>query len=317
MNCYRDALIALAEGLMSETDPRVVEANLQKAEAEARAAQAAARKAETEADALDSTTAKHARDAQNMQAAAEAEQKAAAARQQQLAALIPDLSKTKDSTLDVAKEGPALRGSALTFGALEEAAKAIASQLSPSTGGWRLLVTSEQDLATPDATYHEVIQGFLQLIKAAETILGEPAPGRAAFAPLPEMGALVATAVPQVLSLLSAERSLVSSAVTVTDLAAAAAVSGALQVMHGDKVGVMHDDFRLMVPGMVYEKSDEVATKRQELIARKISLSESKAQLESQLVEAKSQEQQAAKALTDAEESKSVSQDLIPRQRSA
>jgi hypothetical protein len=280
----------------------------QKAEADARAADAAARKAETEAADLESATGQQARDAKNLQAVAEAEQKAAAARQQELSALIPDFSKVKESTLE-SKDGPAIRGSALTFGALADAAKAIAAHIEPPAegAGWRVLITSDQDLASADALYQEVTLGLSQLANAATELLPQTtvesvdSVETAAVVPVP---AALAAAVPHILSLLSAERSLTTASVSVTDLAAATAVAGALEAKGGDRVVVVHDDFRLIFPGRIQTASTLVATKRQELVARKIAITDRKGAIDAELAIAKAEEKDAENALADADQKK-------------
>lgn len=103
-----DAMTQEDKGAPPAPDPIVEKAQRDKAIADARTAEAAARKAELEADDLESVSGQQAREAKNKQALAEAEQKAALARQQVVAALVPDLSKVKDSTLTVGKDGPAI-----------------------------------------------------------------------------------------------------------------------------------------------------------------------------------------------------------------
>ena len=75
---------------------------------------------------------------------------------------------------------------------------------------------------------------------------------------------------PQVLSLLSAKRTLSGAAATVSDLAAAAAVVGALTGKKGQGHSYVHDDFRLMRGTGVYASTSRVSAQRQELIGRKL-----------------------------------------------
>jgi len=289
----------------ADVDPRTKQALIEEAEAKARQAEAAARKAEVELADLESATGRQARDAKNLQAIAEAEQKASAARQLELSALIPDLSKVKDGTLEVGKDGPAIRGSALTFGALAEAATAIAAGIKPPAGAkWRILTTSDQDLASADALYQEVTLGLDQLASAVDALLKKTkttveSVGTAAAAPVV---AALAAAVPSVLSLLSAKRSLTTAAVTITDLAAAAAVAGALVRQQGDHILVFHDDFRLVLPGRLQVATTLVATKRQDLVAEKIALTDRKTAIDADLANAKEEKRVAEKALADADE---------------
>lgn len=232
------------------------EAELRKAEADAKAAEAGARKAEAEARAAE------------------------------LSALIPDLSKVRDSTLTVGAEGPAIGGSVLTFGALANAAKTVVDAMKLSEkAGWRVLVTSDPDLASGDAVHLDVTSGLASLTTLTDELLAKPAPepgggGPPAFA-AEVMGApmlaAVATAVPQVLSLLSAQRSVATAAVTVTDLAAAAAVAGELVRRPGMAGHVVHDDFRLVQDGRVKRALTDLEAKRRLLLARKLHLASLKA----------------------------------------
>lgn len=321
-----------------ELDPQELEALIKKTQADARAAEAAAdqaeataRKAEAEAADLVSPSGQLARDARNLQTAAEAEQKTAAARQLQVSALIPDLSKVKDSTLDVGKDGPAIAASSLTFGAIADAAEAIAAQIDPLGANSRVLVTSDHDLATQDFHYQEVLQGLTQLADAAAALLPwtvvetvktderkEPDPNEdilknlnlrlfaaptiaaGAAAAVPVLSA-VAAAVPHVLSLLSAERSVTTTAITPTDLAAAAAVSGALESEGREGVTVIHDDFRLVIPGQIHDMITLVATKRQALVGQKLDLADCKSAIDAELTVAKAQEKDAEQAVRDAD----------------
>jgi hypothetical protein len=287
----------------AEADAVAAQHAAQKAEADTRAADAAARKAETEADDLESPTGAQARDAKNRQSIAEAEQKEAAARQQALSALIPDFSKVKDSSLEVSTQGPAIGGAALTFGALADVAKAIAAQIMPPAedNAWRVLVTSDPDLASADASYQEVALGLAQLATAADELLPEATVDSVETAGLVPVLAAVAAAVPSVLSLLSAERSVATAPVTISDLAAATAVAGALKAQTGDRVVVVHDDFRLVVPGRIQTASTLVATKRHELVATKLALADRKGAIDAELAIAKADEKDAEKAVADAD----------------
>jgi len=303
---------------MSEKSERVpteeeLEAILQKAQADARAAEAAARKAEAEARKaeaeaadLDSPSGQRARDGKNLQAVAEAEQKAAAARHSSITALVPDLSSVKESTLEVSKGEAAIAAGSLTFGALSSAAQEIAGyigRMAAPTGGWNILVTSEQDLASPDSLYQEVMSGLADLNKAADSLLKHTAPTADVFEVAPLLPILSA-ALPHVLSLLSAERSVTTGPITVTDLAAATAVAGALEGSLGNKIAVVHDDFRLAREGRPKTQSAELAAKRNELMVRKLVLSDQKTLSDAELVSAKDHLKDAEKALADADKTK-------------
>ena len=98
----------------------------------------------------------------------------------------------------------------------------------------------------------------------------------------------IASAVPAVLSLLSGHRTLSTTAVTPSDLAAAAAVAGAMKA-EASATMVAHDDFRLVPGGGVYTLSGTVSLKRQQLVARKIGLGDMKNNLEAELATAKAE----------------------------
>jgi hypothetical protein len=86
----------------------------------------------------------------------------------------------------------------------------------------------------------------------------------------------VASAVPAALSLLTAHRTLSTSADTVDSFAAAAAAAGELIYGRVD-YEVFHDDFRLLsTAGAVQDKVSSLADKRQELVALKITLEQAK-----------------------------------------
>lgn len=79
--------------------------------------------------------------------------------------------------------------------------------------------------------------------------------------------------IPAVLSLFAAQRSIRTAAVTVTDLAAATAVAGAIR---SQTVTVVHDDFRLVHGNTVYTMAKELDRKRQQLVGQKVTLEDQK-----------------------------------------
>jgi hypothetical protein len=263
-------------------DPDTLKAQLAKAQADAvkaaadaRAAEVAARKAEREEAERSSAAALNRREAIRDKQAAEAGKDAGAARQAEIAALIPDFSKVDRGSLDV-KGDQALFGSALGTRALDHAAKTIATivigRMTPKDT-WKVLVSSEVDLASADASYVDVTTGLDELIKAAEKLLAQTKPTEpGAIKPqgLPLIGALAA-AVPGVLSLFSSHRTVTTTKMTIGNVAAAAAVAGALkgQVETGT---VAHDQFRLVPTGDVRAKLDTLAERRRQLTARKVEL---------------------------------------------
>jgi hypothetical protein len=284
-----------------------VEAEAAKAEAEAAKAKADAAKAEAEVADHDSPLAKQSREAASRKEIAAADKDAADARVSQLKSLIPDFGAVKDSTVEINKDGPPLFGSVLTFGALNRAAKSISDKIQQRSGStptaWRIFVTSDPDLASSDSIYQDVTTGFDQLKEAADKLLEQTDPQLETagyVAPL-DIAAALASAVPGVLSLLSAHRSLTTASVTVNDLAATAAVAGALKDDPAASPWVIvHDDFQLVPAGGIYATSAVVSTKRQELIGRKLVIGERKsgfdADLEKALAAKKAKEREIADA---------------------
>jgi hypothetical protein len=101
-----------------------------------------------------------------------------------------------------------------------------------------------------------------------------------------EAAGAVASAIPAVLSLLSAHRTLSSAAVTASDLAAVAAVAGAMRTQ---STTIVHDDFRLVPGGGVYTLAANASAKRQELAAQKIALGDKKSEFAAEFAQAKAE----------------------------
>jgi hypothetical protein len=293
------------EARKNEAEVVKAEAESQKAAAEAARAQAEAAKAAAEARTAEAKIAADsaAAEANARKIIAEADKDAAAARQAQLSALIPDLGAVKESTLEV-KEGPPLYSTVLTFGALRGVASKIAdtigAKLPTDNTPCRVLLTAEPDLASADAVFQDVSTGLGQLKTAAKVLLdqiaGEPRRDMAAFG-AGDVVAALAGAVPAVLSMFSSKRTLSSAAVTVGDLAATAAVAGALKQTTGNNVTIVHDDFRL-VPGTgVYQSSGELNAERLKLVGVRLTLSDQKRQADTDLVTKKAEEKELESAL--------------------
>jgi hypothetical protein len=248
-------------------------------------------------------------------AQAEADLEAAKARREQLAGLIPDLSQVTGKTLEV-KEGPPLRAAFLTYHALRNVAEAIAMDIGTALaeGSWRVLVTGDSDLASADAVHREVSTGLRQLIATANKLVEEFTKPEdvvtiAGF-PLTDAIAALAGAVPAVLSLLSAHRTVSTAPATVTDLAAAAAVAGAVATKRPGG-NIVHDDFRLVPGGGVFGLTDTLSEKRQILLGFKLKFADDKATSEAQHTAAEAIRAELAKALAAAGTSPSA--DLIHR----
>ncbi|HET8651219.1 MAG TPA: hypothetical protein VFM13_01480 [Gaiellaceae bacterium] len=249
-------------------------------EAEVAKAEADARKAEADAD----------------KAKVEAEKAAAAADRERLTALVPDLAKVKESTLDV-KDTTPMWGTFLTFAAVRKVGAAVADVVlatRPEAGDWRVLITDEAELATSDAVHQEVTTGLEQLKTAAEGILEQlktAADEKEATKLVGPVVASLASALPGVLSLFSSRRTVSTAATAASDLAAAAAVADALR--RPPEVVVVHDDFRLFPENGekgVYAILAEVADLHQKLVAKKLEFSDAKSTAEVELAKAKAAE---------------------------
>jgi hypothetical protein len=267
-----------------------------KAEVEVKAAEVVALKAQVAES--ESPLAKAKQEAEDQKAIDEAHLQSAEAQQKQISALIPDLSKVTPAPLEVKGETP-LFGASLAQRAANAAACRAAQQVREAIGtelpSARILVTSDPALATSDAIYVEVLDGLEGLNKAAEGLLDVVEPSVAQVAAAQPQGWLppgvqsflvagaaipiakaVAAALPGALSLLTAHRTLSTSLVTVDSFAAAAAAAGELSWL-SPKPDVFHDEFRLLpTEGTVKEKESELADKRQELVALKVTLEDTK-----------------------------------------
>jgi hypothetical protein len=301
MNDKDQSAVANGTGvaLTPEQLARKAEAEVATAEAKARQAQAEADDAEnssaktaadarkTAADAVktehenadhEDPSAKAQREAASAEAVAKAEKEAAEARRAVLSALIPDFGSVDKSTIEV-KDGPALKASALMYQALQPAAATVADQLIKvqGIGSAKVLVTSDADLASADAVYRDVSTGIDQLIAAATKLIADTAPDQRDLVPVTDFVAAIASAVPGVLSLLTAHRTLTTASVAVSDLAASAAVAGALKARDEAKdMTVVHDDFRLVPGAGVYTSNTTLSDRRQTLNGRKIELTTDK-----------------------------------------
>jgi hypothetical protein len=300
-----EAAQAHAAAAKAEAEAAQARAAVTKAEAEAAQAEAAAAKTATDARHAeqdhDAPAAVRERDALAGKNAAEADAAAAAARREQLTALMPDFSKVEASTLDV-KDGPPLWSTYLLGHALGAAAEEVAKSVQTKDGPVRrILVTSDPDLASSDTVYMDVKTGLKELFGAADTLL------KAVDAPMDARGlepvgsaldavSAVATAVPAVLSLFSAKRTLSTGEVTPTDLAASAAVAGEMKQANANDT-IVHDNFRLVPPdNAISILVEEVAAGRQELVAWKITLGDRKAGLQEQRVAVQAELDQLKKA---------------------
>jgi hypothetical protein len=238
---------------------------------------------------------------------------------------VPDLSAVKPSTLDVKPSTPSF-GSLLTFAALTKIAGRVAEEVHAALPRPEdvsaVLVTSDLDLATADATYVEVDTGLVHVLEATRQLLHdlehpqEPAtddkrpldltrrpPGKAVgaiagavtglaaaaiaggpAAPLVLAGEAVAAALPGLLSLLGTDRTLLAGTIDASDTATTAAVAGALKKGHASLV-VVHDDFRLLPDQGLLLRANELAAGRVQLTTWELTLTNAKSAADRQLAE--------------------------------
>jgi hypothetical protein len=242
-----------------------------------------ARKAKWEADAAETAAKKAAREeaeASSPAAAARreaiAEKNAAAARREQVASLIPAFSKVERGELKVGGDQPTA-GTTVAGRALQNAAKLVKAEVIDQIGAdeWTLLITSDGDIAGSDAAYHSTLAALKRLETWAQAVLDLPEPSVApveAILPMVAVASAVAAAVPGILSLLSAHRTVTTGKVTIDDVTAAAAVAGVLK--SGNSNGtVFHDAIRpLPSGGEISSEVDSLYALRQQLIERKVKL---------------------------------------------
>ncbi|HEX6006814.1 MAG TPA: hypothetical protein VFY80_02560 [Burkholderiales bacterium] len=287
-------------------EERKAEAEARKAEADAKVAEAAALKAEREREEWESDLAKRARAAEQERIRAEAEEKVrragqslgdalalqkleadakksiaeadkatADAQRAQVSAFIPDFSKIEKGETTVTGDGTVL-GSLLTPLAMEQAAKQVVGRLKLSERD-RVLITTDADLASTDAVYVEVVTGLDLFTESAATLLGAtPAEDRRRSsardeqrraAPAAVAGA-IAAAVPGLISLFSANRTLSSANLTADTAAAVAAVAAHLT----GRTTVQIDDFVVVQGGDVAAKEKALRQVRTQLVEHKLEL---------------------------------------------
>lgn len=260
--------------LPDDLQRRKNQADVAKAEAGARQAEASARKTQIEAD-----------------------KEAAAAVREQISALVPDLSTVKESTLE-AEDGTPMWGTFLTFEALPWVGDRVATIVLESVGdqvdNWRVLVTTDPDLASADAAYEDVMSGLDQLITTSERLLADV---HIEF-DFVTGGLALAAALPGLLSMVSARRTITTAATAANDLAAAAAVMRRLRI-RAPSLALVYDDFRLVPHGRVHDKVAAVGDLRVGLVERKVTLSDEKSKTDAALAEAKAAKRPDAKKIAE------------------
>jgi hypothetical protein len=199
------------------------------------------------------------------EAEAKAEQAVSAAQASRYSSLVPDLTKVKPGPLDLKGDQGGM-AAALAYGAMSDAATLVArsvrTRLGPQPSAARLLVTSDPDLVQGTAGWLDLVAEIAQLQVRANTLVPPPAPPPANIEPLVALSALsaAASALPGVLSLFARTETLTSTSTTANDLAAAAAVVGAL-ISESNPPSVKHDTFQLATRGQVYDDAANLAAK--------------------------------------------------------
>jgi hypothetical protein len=168
----------------------------------------------------------------------------------------------------------------LTYGALKAVGDQIAVDIKPSLDNHKksvkvsLLVTNDPDLLTSDCVYRDINSGLSYLTQSATELLNIPptaaAPEAERIASWENVGSAVAAAIPQVLSLLSPNRTIGSATITVEDQAATAAVING--ILGDEDVQVYLDDFRLIQPGGIFTRAATLATQEWQLSAKQSQL---------------------------------------------
>jgi hypothetical protein len=208
-------------------------------------------------------------EAQARQAIASAELTEQQALQAKYAALVPDLTKVAAGTVDTSNDKGGM-ASALSFAAMKHAAQRAHESLHnkiDDMSSMRILLTSDQNLVTSSSAALDVASELEQLNTRAKDLLQPPTARRPA-----EARALVGTtaislaaaAIPGVLSFFAKHESLITSVTAANDLAAVAAVAGALM---GESNGptLKSDIFQRAVRGPVYQQADDLAAKLAQL----------------------------------------------------
>jgi hypothetical protein len=263
---------------------QIDQANVEKAKADAESAKWAAAKARREEEEASTPTAV-------AQRAVAAAKDATDAQRAQVASLIPDFSKSDRGSLSVNSGGQPTAGTGVGAEALRRAGHEVAKAVEEHvTSDRALLVTTDTDLATSDAAYTNVdteLTWFTALVaktlnetdlEARKPTDSEPT-SPAGGAPSPKRGLLpglviadaVAQAVPSILSLFSAHRTVTTGTDALDDVAASVVVAGALKRGNQTRL-VFHDSLRLLGGGQLGQRLTDLRDNRDKLDARKVDL---------------------------------------------
>lgn len=223
-------------------------------------------KAQAEFEEWNSPAAKAQRQAERLKATAEADKAAAEARRAQIAALIPDLTGVERGATEVKGDAP-LFGGVLAHHALGAAVKRVDDAVRRVPKAGTILVTTNKDLATGDAVYVQTTTALKHLIARATAVLGEkPSTGFEILGTGLDVVGAAASALPALLSLISANRTVQTFAASVDSLSAAIAIAGALQ--DNASTSVWLDDLRLVDDATVLRSAVELDRLRARLSER-------------------------------------------------
>jgi hypothetical protein len=238
---------------MTEPDPNAV-----KTAADAELAKITAEQKKREAEEWNSALAQRRRAAEHESAIAKAGKDVADARQSPWATLASGLADAPRGATTVSGDQP-IMGSALALKGLGVAGGKVAGVVQAKAAGVRsILVTSDVDLATVDAAHREVAACLRELSAATDRYL---APKKPVVGPESLGAAAVAALIPSVVGMMAAQHTVSNFAITADDLAATAAVVGALlDTVPG--VDVVHNDFRMRTESTVDSELTSLREKR-------------------------------------------------------
>jgi hypothetical protein len=157
-----------------------------------------------------------------------------------------------------------------------------------------LLITDDPDLATSDTAYTEVTSGLQQLTAAADDMLNAVPAAEDEFGFAPAVVGAVAAAIPPLLSLFSARRTVNTFALSADNTAAVAQIAGQLAA-GGHRVRI--DDFRLVPSGRVASLENALRERRTALVRKKLEKDAERAQLETKRATSQEEVDDLTKAL--------------------
>lgn len=296
---------ALAEAEMVETNARKAALELlqkqrevdewesdlarRKRDAEARQGIADAEKEIRGAEALvDPAIERRKAEAEAEKAIAEADKAVADAERSRVSALIPDFSKVTTGETKVEGE-QAIGGTVLAHHALRAAVTTMVKTIAPKFpqgDDAAVLLTADPDLVTSDAVYIDVDRALTGLTATATQLLGQGDTGQAGIMTFDATAILgaVAAAVPPLVSLFSARRSLSTYAVTLDDEAALGETAGRLAAYQPHQ-RVHIDDFRLVPAGAIADRAIALQQQRTQLASRKVAVDAARAHYDTQVAE--------------------------------